>query len=404
MKLILLTTFCFGFWVNAQSNKETLQLNDFSMGVLPNGMHYYLKNLQEPQTKTYLNLFVHAGHQQELEGQLNFPHAIEHLAFKPTKNFPKSIKEHGLLQGLGMAERDRSATTGFRFTRYFFNAPVHHQKALDTGLLWLKDIMNGLIINDVNVNQERGSLRQEFIYAGEGNFAYTFAEKRLESRIFPCRLSMDNFFEHNQNFDAQALADFYKDWYRPEHTAVAVIGNIPDMKATAQQLQDIFGTIPNPKQPKKEKHCENLYFNQDRQFVKEAWSEKNKQGASPQIEYRLYYRQPDIAQAIGTAEGYQEYVALQLFFKGLQKRLDVTMEDLSIKIGIRNVYKYEGAPLSNLLKIVTDEAYQKETMETVFSRIRQFKEFGLLPQDWFDSFYIFVRVVAQIFFSVYWVG
>lgn len=53
-----------------------------------------------------------------------------------------------------------------------------------------------------------------------------------------------------KNFKYQALKDFYKDWYRPDLQAIAIVGDINTTEIEAK-IKKLFADIPAPKNPKK---------------------------------------------------------------------------------------------------------------------------------------------------------
>src|SRR5690606_32730175 len=136
--------------------------------------------------------------------ELDFPHAIEHLAFRCARHFKKNIlNDSELIARLGMEKGDVFAQTSHLYTRYSFNIPPFRKDALDTGFLFFHDIANGLEFDEEDVNSERGPLRQELIYRSGDNLENFFLEQNLESKLFPCKQDFTQFFEHNKAFSSE---------------------------------------------------------------------------------------------------------------------------------------------------------------------------------------------------------
>ena len=60
------------------------------IGVLDNGLKYYLRQNPKPENKVELRLVVNAGSILEDERQLGLAHFLEHMAFNGTKSFSKN--------------------------------------------------------------------------------------------------------------------------------------------------------------------------------------------------------------------------------------------------------------------------------------------------------------------------
>jgi zinc protease len=57
------------------------------MGVLENGLRYYVRQNVEPRNRVELRLVVNAGSVLEDSDQLGLAHVVEHMAFNGTTNF-----------------------------------------------------------------------------------------------------------------------------------------------------------------------------------------------------------------------------------------------------------------------------------------------------------------------------
>jgi zinc protease len=59
-----------------------------TVGTLPNGFRYYIRENRQPQARAELRLAVKAGSVLEDEDQRGLAHFVEHMAFNGTRNFP----------------------------------------------------------------------------------------------------------------------------------------------------------------------------------------------------------------------------------------------------------------------------------------------------------------------------
>src|SRR5690606_7593620 len=60
-----------------------------TIGTLPNGIRYYIRENHEPERRAEFRLVVKAGPLQEDDDQRGIAHFLEHMAFNGTRNFEK---------------------------------------------------------------------------------------------------------------------------------------------------------------------------------------------------------------------------------------------------------------------------------------------------------------------------
>ena len=107
------------------NNELQLQLDSkVKVGILDNGMSYYLRQNSEPENRIILRLVVKVGSNMEEENQRGLAHFIEHLAFNGTENFEKSeIVDY--FERIGMSfGSDLNAYTSFDETVYKLEIPA----------------------------------------------------------------------------------------------------------------------------------------------------------------------------------------------------------------------------------------------------------------------------------------
>src|SRR5581483_9915997 len=109
------------------------------VGVLPNGIHYYIRQNPKPEHRAELRLVVNAGSILENTNQLGLAHFIEHMAFNGTTHFAKNdlIK---YLQSIGVRfGADLNASTGFDETVYVLPIPTDTARIVDQAFTILGD-------------------------------------------------------------------------------------------------------------------------------------------------------------------------------------------------------------------------------------------------------------------------
>src|SRR5580698_8362976 len=60
-----------------------------TIGVFPNGLHYYLRANKQPLNRVELRLAVNAGSILEDDDQRGLAHLVEHMSFDGTTHFPQ---------------------------------------------------------------------------------------------------------------------------------------------------------------------------------------------------------------------------------------------------------------------------------------------------------------------------
>src|SRR5687767_15511200 len=95
-----------------------------TIGTLPNGLRYYIRENRRPETRAELRLVVNAGSVLEDADQRGLAHMLEHMAFNGTKHFAKQ-EIVNYLESIGMQfGADLNAYTSFDETVYMLTVPT----------------------------------------------------------------------------------------------------------------------------------------------------------------------------------------------------------------------------------------------------------------------------------------
>ena len=288
-KLFSLFVFALTAMANAQQLPPVPVDTGVRIGKLPNGLTYYIRHNEWPEHVANFYIAQRVGSLQEEEDQRGLAHFLEHMAFNGSEHF----KENGIVEycrSLGVAfGRDLNAYTNFAETVYNVNnVPTARQSALDSCLIIIKDWSNGLLLEDKEIDKERGVIHGE--WAMRNNASMRLLESNLP-RLFPgskwgVRLPI-GLMSVVDNFTYDALRKYYKKWYRPDNQAVIVVGDV-DVDHTEKVIKELFGSIPlDPNAPKVEKYpvpdnYEPIYFvDKDKEMRNNQISVKMKIDAMP---------------------------------------------------------------------------------------------------------------------------
>ncbi len=221
------------------------------MGVLENGLTYYIRNNGKPEDKVVLRLAVNAGSILEDEDQLGLAHFMEHMNFNGTKNFKKN-ELVDYLQSIGVKFGSHlNAYTGFDETVYILPIPSDDEAKLDQGFQILEDWAFNTLLTDEEIDKERGVVLEEY-RLGLG------ADKRMLADYLPVIMKGSKYADRLpigkkeiiENFSYEALRRFKKDWYRPDLMAVVAVGDV-DVAKLEEKIKKHFGKVPaavNPRQ------------------------------------------------------------------------------------------------------------------------------------------------------------
>ncbi len=221
-----------------------------TVGTLPNGLRYYVRENKLPQARAELRLVVKAGSVLEDEDQRGLAHFVEHMAFNGTLHFPKQ-EISNFMQSLGMRFGAHvNAHTSFDETVYELQIPTSSPAVIDRSLTILEDFARTVSFDPVEIDKERGVILEEW-RLGLG------AGERIQDAQFPILLKGSRYAERLpigkpdiiRNVNHDRLKQFYADWYRPDLMAVIAVGDF-DKSAIEAQIKTRFASIPPAASPK----------------------------------------------------------------------------------------------------------------------------------------------------------
>src|SRR5262245_28518065 len=133
-----------------------------TVGTLPNGFRYYIRENRQPQGRAELRLAVNAGSVLEDEDQRGLAHFVEHMAFNGTQHFPGNAVGT-FMQSIGVRFGVHvNAHTAFDETVYQLQIPTGDPAVVDRSLLILEDFAHNVSFDPVEIDQERGVILEEW--------------------------------------------------------------------------------------------------------------------------------------------------------------------------------------------------------------------------------------------------
>src|SRR4051794_18436221 len=196
------------------------------IGKLSNGLTYYIRRNSKPEKKVELRLVVNAGSVLEEPDQQGLAHFMEHMNFNGSKHFPKN-ELVSYLQSIGVQfGADLNAYTSFDQTVSILPIPTDKPGNLEKGFQIVEDWAHAAQLTGKDIDEERNVVLEES-RLGKG------AEDRMMKKYFPKYAAGTLYAERLpigkdevlKSFKYDVIRRYYKDWYRPNLQAVAIVGD-----------------------------------------------------------------------------------------------------------------------------------------------------------------------------------
>jgi len=158
----LAVTLVMAFLASAQM-PQTLPLDPkVKTGKLDNGLTYYVVKNSEPKGQADFYIVQKVGSILEEENQRGLAHFLEHMAFNGSKNFPgNSIISYLEKIGVKFGANLNAYTSIDQTVYHVANVPLKREGIIDSCLLILYDWSCGISLNDKDIDDERGVIREE---------------------------------------------------------------------------------------------------------------------------------------------------------------------------------------------------------------------------------------------------
>ena len=214
------------------------------IGVLDNGMSYYIRHNEKPKGQASFYIYHDVGAVQEDDDQQGLAHFLEHMAFNGTKNLPgkamiERLEAAGVQFGLNL-----NAATSWDYTKYEIKDLPVTEENVDLALLILHDWSQFIALEPAEIDSERGVIMEE-LRTRDG--AMLRAQNDMLQNLFKGtiyeRRNLIGYLDGLQSFDHTALEAFYKKWYRPEYQAIVIVGDV-DVDEVESKIKTLMADIP----------------------------------------------------------------------------------------------------------------------------------------------------------------
>ena len=380
---LILATFVSTFWLviapaaaaqQAASDAPLPFDPSVTVGTLPNGMRYYIRENHKPEKRAELRLVVNAGSVLEDDDQRGLAHMVEHMAFRGTKRFARN-QISSYLESIGMRYGpDINAFTSFDETVYMITIPTDTAAIVDKGFQILAEWAHSVAFEPSQIEKERPVVIEEW-RLGQG------AENRMQNKWFPVLFAGSQYAERLpigeksvlETYSPATLRRFYDTWYRPDLMAVVAVGDFNKAKVEAL-IRRHLGAIPRAINPVPRalfavpSHDSTLVsINTDREATRTV--------------IRLLYKQPKRSNT--SAASYRQTLVEQLFGSMFNDRFsEITQKPNPPFI---NAYAAQGdlvrsAESFSLTAIVADNGIQRG-LNALLTEGERVKRFGFLQSE-----------------------
>ncbi|MCH5307063.1 MAG: insulinase family protein [Prevotella sp.] len=244
--------------LTAQSLKQDAAVRT---GKLKNGLTYYIRHNAKEAGLADFYIAQRVGSILEEPRQRGLAHFLEHMAFNGTKHFPGKGKQLGIVpwcETIGVKfGANLNAYTSVDQTVYNISAvPLKREGIVDSCLLILHDWSHYLLLEEEEIDKERGVIHEEW-RTRRADRAVSRLMENAAPKIYKGTKYEDclpiGSMDIVGHFACQDLRDYYQKWYRPDLQAVIVVGDI-DVDKMERKIKKLFSSIPMPKNPAKREY------------------------------------------------------------------------------------------------------------------------------------------------------
>ena len=251
MKRILLNIalLCAAMTMAAQQAPEKLTVDpEVRYGKLENGLTYYIRHNEQPKQRCEFHIAQAVGAILEEDHQNGLAHFLEHMAFNGTEHFPgKGIINYFESVGVNFGGNINAYTSIDETVYRLSDVPTYREGIIDSALLVMHDWSCGLLLLPEEIDAERGVIREEW---RTGRTAQRRIWKELNAKMYPgtqyAKRDVIGDTAVINNFEYQALRDYYHKWYGPDNQAIIVVGDI-DVDAIEAKIKELWKDVPRRK-------------------------------------------------------------------------------------------------------------------------------------------------------------
>ena len=214
-------------------------------GRLDNGLTYYIRHNEQPKQRAEFHIAQAVGAILEEDNQNGLAHFLEHMAFNGTQHFPgKGIINYFESIGVNFGGNINAYTSIDETVYRLSDVPTYREGIVDSALLVMHDWSCGLLLLDEEIDAERGVILEEW---RTGRTAQRRMWKEMRALMYPgtqyAKRDVIGDTAVINNFEYQALRDYYHKWYGPDNQAIIVVGDI-NVDTIEAKIKALWADVP----------------------------------------------------------------------------------------------------------------------------------------------------------------
>ena len=355
------------------------------IGKLENGLTYYIRHNALPEKRVEFYIAQKVGSIQEEPNQRGLAHFLEHMCFNGTANFPGDERGLSIVQwcetkGIKFGANLNAYTSVDETVYNISNVPSTDQAVLDSCLLILHDWSSAVLLQDNEIDKERGVIHEEWRQRNSGIMRlFTDACPTLYANSKYTDCMPIGSIDVIDNFPYKAIRDYYAKWYRPDLQGIIVVGDI-DVDAMETKIKSTFADIKAPVNP-----AERVYYPVPDNQEPLIYVGKDKEVERPNI--MLFFKQeatPD-AQKGNLAYLLQNYIT-SMMSSMLNERFN------ELRQAANPPFLHAGADYGSFFLAKTKDAFQvnasskadgiETTLKTILTEIERARRFGFTESEY----------------------
>ena len=347
-------------------------------GRLDNGLTYYIRHNQLPKERAEFYIAQNVGAIQEEDDQNGLAHFLEHMAFNGTKNFPgKMIIEYFESIGVRFGSNINAYTSLDETVYNLSDVPTIREGIIDSALLVLHDWSSFILLEDEEIDAERGVIREEW-RTGAGS------ERRMWKNANFQKYPGSQYAKRDvigdtaviNNFTYQTLRDYYHKWYRPDLQAIIIVGDI-DVDQIEAKIKAMFSDIPAPVDPA-ERILHPIYDNEEP--IYSAVRDREARFTRIELEYKHDKLPPQIQESMA---GYMMNVVNRIVSSVMGYRFEEITQraDAPFVGGYAQYGELVKSKDAFQLLAVPKEGQELEGLKALLIEAEKFRRFGLTASE-----------------------
>jgi zinc protease len=211
-------------------------------GTFDNGLRYIVMEHPESAGRVSLRLLVRAGSVHEDEDERGYAHFVEHMAFRGTVHRPEgSALDH--FERLGLkAGADTNAFTARDCTYYKLDIPDADGESLEKGFTFLRDVADGILFRESDVDAERRVVLREMDERRSGA-AWDLRAAAILPEVRAAQRPPIGVSDVIERVTGSRLRDFWRRHYVPPRMVVIAAGDL-QRKETIARIVRHFAGLP----------------------------------------------------------------------------------------------------------------------------------------------------------------